>query len=275
MASSYTSRLRLEKQADGENPNTWGQIVNRVFETIEQSIAGVQEIALAGTDVTLTTSNGDIDQARNMMLKCSGALSADVAVIIPPVSKVYIVFNDTTLDQTLTIKTAAGVGAVIPQGTVQLVACDGTDCKTLADVAEAENALQLGGVAAATYARKDQGLPTDQVFTKAQGTTKVALSISGGTVAVDASLSNSFGLTLTGNATLSNPTGDPVDGQTIRIVVRQDATGGRTLAYGSKYKFPAGIVPTATATANAVDYLAFEYVAALDVWIGNMMQDLK
>ena len=29
MASTYTSRIRLEKQADGENPNSWGLILNQ------------------------------------------------------------------------------------------------------------------------------------------------------------------------------------------------------------------------------------------------------
>ena len=28
MASTYTTNLRLTKQGDGENPNSWGQILN-------------------------------------------------------------------------------------------------------------------------------------------------------------------------------------------------------------------------------------------------------
>ena len=28
MASTYTSNLRLTKQGDGDNPNTWGQVLN-------------------------------------------------------------------------------------------------------------------------------------------------------------------------------------------------------------------------------------------------------
>lgn len=275
MPSSYTPRLRLEKQADGENENTWGQIVNRVFDLVEQSVAGLHEVVLAGTDVTLTTNNGDLDQARNMMLRLSGTLTANVAVIIPAQSKLYVVLNDTSGAFTAEIKTLAGLGAVVPQGTIQLVACDGTDCGTLADVAEAQNALELGGVAAALFARKDQGLPTDQIFTRAQGTTKAALSIVSSEIAVDASLSNSFGVTMTGNATLMNPTGSPVDGQTIRILLGQDGTGGRTLTFQSQYKFPGGVAPTITAAANAVDYLAFEYVSALNVWVGNILQDLR
>ena len=29
MASTYTTRIRLEKQGDGENPNSWGAILNQ------------------------------------------------------------------------------------------------------------------------------------------------------------------------------------------------------------------------------------------------------
>ena len=279
MASSYTSNLRIEKQADGENENTWGQIVNRQFDVIEQSIAGVHTVVLAGTDVTLSTNEGDIDQARNMMLRLTGTLTANVNVIIPEASKIYIVLNETTGAYTATIKTtaAAGEGAEIPQGTIQLVACDGTDCDTLTQesIALAENALKLGDVLPEVYARKDQGLPTDQIFTKSQGTQKVTLSISSGSIAIDASASNCFKVLLNANATLANPTGDPVDGQTIRIVMKQDGTGGRTVAFASKYKFPGGIAPTITATANAVDYLGFEYDADSGFWLGNILQDLK
>ena len=28
MPSTYTTNLRLTKQADGENPNTWGEVLN-------------------------------------------------------------------------------------------------------------------------------------------------------------------------------------------------------------------------------------------------------
>lgn len=274
MPSTYTDNLRLEKQADGENENTWGQIANRVFDLIEQAIAGIQSVVLASSDVTLTATNGQLDQARNMILNCTGTLSTNVNVIVPAKAKVYVVLNDTSGAYTVTVKTAAGTGVVVPQGTMQVVMCDGTDCH-LTTVSEALNTASLGGVVAATYARKDQGLPTDQIFTKAQGTQRSALAIAGGNVAVDASLSNSFKLTLTGNATLSNPTGSPVSGQTIRILVKQDGTGGRTLAFGTKYKFPGGTAPTITAAANSIDYLGFEYDADDDIWIGNALQDLS
>ena len=38
MASTFTSRIRLEKQADGENPNSWGLILNQnVIDMIDEA----------------------------------------------------------------------------------------------------------------------------------------------------------------------------------------------------------------------------------------------
>ena len=40
MASSYTSRIRLTKQGDGDNPNTWGTVLNdQVIDIIDDAIA--------------------------------------------------------------------------------------------------------------------------------------------------------------------------------------------------------------------------------------------
>lgn len=65
-----------------------------------------------------------------------------------------------------------------------------------------------------------------------------------------------FTVTLAGNRTLANPTG-LVAGQSGSIFVVQDATGGRTLAFGSYWKFPAGTAPTLTTTASAVDRIDY------------------
>ena len=63
-------------------------------------------------------------------------------------------------------------------------------------------------------------------------------------------------VTLGGNRTLANPT-NIVDGGSYRLVVKQDATGGRTLTFGSAYKWPGGSVPILSTGASAVDVLVF------------------
>lgn len=63
-------------------------------------------------------------------------------------------------------------------------------------------------------------------------------------------------VTLGGNRTLANPSGLQA-GSSYVLIVKQDATGGRTLAFGSAYKWPGGSAPTLSTAPNAVDVLTF------------------
>lgn len=63
-------------------------------------------------------------------------------------------------------------------------------------------------------------------------------------------------VTLADNRTLAAPTNQKA-GATYILVVKQDATGSRTLTFNAVYKFAGGTAPTLTTTANAVDILTF------------------
>lgn len=128
MASTFDALLRLELQATGENTNTWGEKTNNNIELLADAIAGSTSISLAGSgDFTLSTANAAADQSRKAYLIFTGALTGNRNVIIPSSSKTYIIANNTTGSYTITIKTTAGTGAVIPQGFASIVACNGTD----------------------------------------------------------------------------------------------------------------------------------------------------
>jgi hypothetical protein len=69
-------------------------------------------------------------------------------------------------------------------------------------------------------------------------------------------------VTLAGNRTLANFTGSHA-GQTITVAITQDATGSRTLAYGTAYDFGAFGTPTLSTAAGKVDLMAcYVYDAA-------------
>lgn len=91
----------------------------------------------------------------------------------------------------------------------------------------------------------------------------------GANISLNAALGNNFYVVLGGNRTLDNPT-NAVSGQVINVRIRQDATGSRTLAYGTKYLFPGGTDPVLTTTASAVDFMSCKYDAVLDAWLCNM-----
>jgi len=95
---------------------------------------------------------------------------------------------------------------------------------------------------------------TQQTFTKAQGSAISALA-DGANISVDASLSNSFSLTISGSTgQLDNPT-NLVAGFTYIFRITQSGGGGDTLSFGTAYKFEGGTAPTITATASAVDLI--------------------
>lgn len=112
-----------------------------------------------------------------------------------------------------------------------------------------------GGDATASFSAMDADvyLSAANLFTKRQAVAPVTLAYAA-SVAPDLSLSNSFLMTLTGSLTLDNPT-NLVAGASFTFTLSQDATGGRTIAFGTAYKFPGGTAPTLTINANAKDKL--------------------
>lgn len=127
MTSTYTTDLRLTKQGTGDNSGTWGVVANNVFQLIEDSIAGLVNINVNTTtgDYTLSTANGATDEARNMILKLSGSPAAAKNVIIPAVSKLYLVECTIGTAVTITIKTNSGSGFNMLTGQKSFVYCDG------------------------------------------------------------------------------------------------------------------------------------------------------
>lgn len=78
----------------------------------------------------------------------------------------------------------------------------------------------------------------------------------GATINWDLSANQVCSVTLAGNRTLAAPTNFK-DGATYILIIKQDATGTRTLTFNPVYKFPGGTAPTLTTAANAVDIITF------------------
>jgi len=104
---------------------------------------------------------------------------------------------------------------------------------------------------------RDPTTDTSHTWTKSQIGSIVTLT-DAATIAVDASNGNNFRVVLGGNRTLGNPT-NAVGGWTFNILIKQDGTGSRTLAYGNKYAFVDGEEPTLSEGANEIDILSGYY----------------
>lgn len=127
MTTTYSTPLRLAIQETGDNANTWGDILNdNTIELIEQAIAETSSIDLTvGTgSYTLTTANGNADEARRAILRFFGAPSVNRTVIIPSVSKVYVAYNAVSSSKTVTVSTGSGATVTIQPGKALVLYCD-------------------------------------------------------------------------------------------------------------------------------------------------------
>ncbi len=82
---------------------------------LSKSVAG-------SADVTLTAA-----EAAYSIINFTGALTGNINVIVPSNVNEWLMYNNTTGAYTLTVKTAAGSGVAITQGTRRLLYCDGTN----------------------------------------------------------------------------------------------------------------------------------------------------
>jgi hypothetical protein len=99
----------------------------------------------------------------------------------------------------------------------------------------------------------------------------IATLTDGATITPDFATNNNFTVTLGGNRTMANPSNLQA-GQSGSIFIVQDATGSRTLSWGSYWDFVGGTAPTLTTTANAVDrvdYVVRSTTSIHTVWTGN------
>ena len=132
MASTYTTRLRLEKQGTGENANTWGDKTNDTFDLIDEAMYGYAAKSVAGgSNVTLTNSNATSDESRQSVLEFTGTLTGNINVLLPTVESKYIVYNNTAGSYTLTVATTGntGTGTAVVQGSHALMYSNGTFVK--------------------------------------------------------------------------------------------------------------------------------------------------
>lgn len=211
------------------------------------------ELAVNVTDKKLYTKDSG-----GTVVELTGLKSSDIGVSV----QAY----DADLAAVAALSTN-GVIARTGSGTVSARTITGTTnviTVTNGDGVSGNPTLTVGSLVART--------DTNQSFTVAQRGAITALT-DGATITPDFAAANNFSVTLGGNRTLANPT-NLTAGQSGVIVITQDSTGSRTLAYGSYFKFPGGTAPTLTTTANAVDVLAY-YVESSTRITARLVADVK
>src|SRR6056300_120902 len=178
MASTYSTDLKLELMATGENAGTWGTKTNTNLELVQQAIAGYQAIDVASSDVTLVMSNASISNARNMILNFTGSLSGNRTVNIPDsIEKFYILKDGTTHSgNTLTFKTTSGTGFELDEGKIHAAYSDGTNVNEVAlnTLGGTIGTAQIADDAVTNAKIADNAVDSDQIAADAVTNAKVA-----------------------------------------------------------------------------------------------------
>jgi len=305
MASTFSSDLKLELMATGENAGTWGTKTNANLNLIQQAIGGFEQVSVSsGATVALAMSNASISNARNMVVKvASVTLSGATVVTVPDsIEKMYI-FDITAVTNptNLTIKTASGSGFSPDQAKIYFAYANGTNIVEVSLdslgglLPTTQGGTGLAAIGAANLPLKVNSggsaveygvLPlagggtgstslsganivasnANTTFTKAiRGATSTA-NATGSTV-LDFDSFQNFVLTFTGNVTLANPSTESI-GQSGIIMIVQDGTGSRTLSLGTDYETAGAAGLTISTAANSVDIVPYFVQSAGNILLG-------
>jgi hypothetical protein len=134
MASTYSTDLKLELMATGENSGTWGTKTNTNLNLLQQAIAGYQLITLTSTNTTLAMTDATISDARNAVIEFAGTIAANTTVFVASgIEKTYILKNGTSGAFTLALNQVGGASVIFGAAdkTTKLVYLNGTDAVDL------------------------------------------------------------------------------------------------------------------------------------------------
>jgi hypothetical protein len=125
--TNFSPLLGLALPTTGDLQGTWGTTVNdSITGLIDSAVAGTTTLS-ANADVTLSTTNGAANQARNSVILWTASNGATTRNITAPAqSKAYIVINAGT--GSIVIRGAGPTtGVTVSSGTKTLVAWNGSD----------------------------------------------------------------------------------------------------------------------------------------------------
>lgn len=183
--------------------------------SMSKSVAGNSNVVLSAAE------------ASSGILTFTGALTGNIAVVVPNTAKAWVIVNSTSGAFTLTVKTAAGTGIAVTQGKTSHLYCDATNV-AVARTDFVDTAL-TGNPTVPTQAADDattKAASTGFVFNATDGMATISVAgnsnVNVTTVQAGSALINLTGA-LTGNINLVMPT------QTGQWVIFNGATGAFTI----------------------------------------------
>ena len=130
MASSYSTDLKLELMATGENSGTWGTKTNTNLDLVQQAIVGFETIAITSTNTTLVMTDATISNARNAVIQFTGTITANCTVFVASgIEKTYTIDNATSGAFTVALNQVGGSSVIwdTTNKSHKLIYLDGTN----------------------------------------------------------------------------------------------------------------------------------------------------
>lgn len=220
MPDTFTTRTTLRKPAN--NASGWDTLVNADLDAID-ALEAVGALAVANTAIPSASLN--VKVAAGTYRKADGGVgtyagTASQAMTTAATNYVYL-----TDAGTLTVNTTGfpTTGNIVPLAVVVAGA------STITSITDARRPFGSFGVAKQT----------------------ITADVDGATITFNAGVSDKHSVTLGGNRTLA--VSNDTDGQELTIILKQDATGSRTVTWWAGIKWHNSVTPTLTTTANKAD----------------------
>jgi hypothetical protein len=229
--TNFSPLLGLALPTTGDLSGTWGTAVNdQITQLLDSAVAGTTTLS-ANADVTLSTTNGAANQARNAVILWTASNGATTRNITAPAqSKTYMVLNAGT--GSIVLRGAGPTaGVTIVAGETCVAAWAGADfVKVATSVADGVTTLSFGSTGLTPATATSGAVTVAGTLAVANGGTGVTSSTGTGSVV----LSNSPTLVTPAlgtpsSATLTNATGLPIDaGTTGTLPIARGGTNATT-----------------------------------------------
>jgi hypothetical protein len=253
---SYSNNLRIELITTGTQAGVWGTTTNTNLGTIiEDSIAGYATVSVIAASQAFTIVDGAADQARNAMIRLTTTTGANFAVYAPPVSKQYVIQNDSSYTATIynsTIAgntTAAGAGVAIPAGKTMTVWSNGTDfivqnSHIIGTVVGNVTGNLTGNVTGNVTGNADTAttLVANAAITTPVITGTKEVRVTMGANNVDLATGNYFSKTISGTTTFT-VSNVPASGTSAAFILDLTNGGSASITWFTNTRWPGGIAP--------------------------------
>ena len=233
MTTAYTSLLGLSLPVTGELSGTWGDTVNNgITSLLDSAVSGTTTIS-SDADVTLTTTSGAANTAREAILLWTAGGTATRTITAPAQSKVYIVINKTSSTQSIKLVGAGPTtGVTIVPNEYAVCAWNGSDFIKISTV--------------------------PRVVTIANGTS-VTINADITDIAIQANTQ------VAGTLTMNAPTGTSYNGQ--KLIFRMSSTAVQTFSWNAIFAGSTDLaLPTASSGSGLTDYVGFIYNSTSSKW---------